>query len=125
MSRISEKVWELKRGLECCTTDRSCDECPCQQFGLECEQELKMAVLRFLREEAEPLLMLKETVDTLWGARGVRQSRRARWEKDRCGDWRCTHCGEYVPDKGMQPWFAPWCLACGFAMEGPEDEKPV
>lgn len=51
--------------------------------------------------------------------------RRARWEKDRCGDWKCTNCGEFVPDKGMQPWFAPWCPACGFAMEGQKDEKAV
>ena len=125
MSEVFERVRELKRGLECCTTDRSCDECPYMARGLECEQTMKTAVLRFLREEAEPLLMLKETVDALCVARGKKQSRRARWEKDRCGDWKCTNCGEFVPDKGMQPWFAPWCPACGFAMEVPEDEKSV
>lgn len=125
MREVFERVRTLKRGLECCTTDRSCEKCPYRERGLECEQVMKTDELRFLREETEPLLMLKETVDALWGARGKKQSRRARWEKDRCGDWTCTHCGEYVPDKGMKPWFAPWCPACGFAMEGPEDEKPV
>lgn len=125
MSMASEREKKITSGLICCTMGRSCKECPYQERGLECEQALKQDAWHFMMVDVTVLQAEEKMMYWLRDELLKVAKRRARWEKDRCGDWKCTNCGEFVPDKGMQPWFAPWCPACGFAMEGPEDEKAV
>ena len=122
MSSASEREKKITSGLICCTMDKSCKECPYQERGLECEQALKQDAWHFMMVDGTVLQAEEGMMDWL---RGGLVKRRARWEKGRCGVWKCTHCGAHAPCKRMRTWLALWWPACGFAMERPKKEKAV
>lgn len=125
MSSASEREKKITSGLICCTMDKSCKECPYQERGLECEQALKQDAWHFMMVDVTVLQAEERMMYWLRDELIKVVKRRARWEKDRCGVWKCTHCGAYAPNKVIRPWLAPWCPACGFAMERPKNEKAV